>query len=431
MNRISMTRALLGGVGLSLMALSPALAQTKITFFYPVQVGGPLTAVVDGYVTEFEAKNPDIDVEAIYSGSYTDTTTRALTAARSGTPPTVAVLLATDIYTLIDSGFVEPIDTWIKTDEDRAWVDGFMPAYLASANVEGHLWAAPFQRSTAVMYYNKEAYVAAGLDPESPPKTWDDLVAHGKALTVRDASGAVTQWGIGIPGSSNAVHWLFGALVAQNKGKLSSEDGLHTFFDTPEVIEALQFFVDLSARHGIHPQGVQEWGTTPSDFMERRLAIAWTTTGNLTNIRANATFDFGVAAYPGNPEPASVLGGGNLYIFEGASDEQKAAAFAFIKFLTSDEVLADWGINTGYVAPRDGSWETQAMKDYVAKVPQAEVARRQIAVSVPEISTYEGQRVNEVLNAAIQSALTGKATPEEAMKAAQAEAERILTPYRK
>lgn len=70
------------------------------------------------------------------------------------------------------------------------------------------------------------------------------------------------------------------------------------------------------------------------------------------------------------------------------------------------------------------------MKDYVAEVPQAEVARRQIAVSVPEISTFEGQRVNEVLNAEIQSALTGQATPEAAMKAAQAEADRILAAYR-
>jgi sn-glycerol 3-phosphate transport system substrate-binding protein len=430
MTLITIKRALLGGIGLSLAAISPALAETKISFFYPVQVGGPLTEVIDGYVAAFQAENPDISVEAIYSGNYTDTTTRALTAARSGTPPTVAVLLATDIFTLMDEDVITPIDTFITSDEDKAWVDGFMPAYLASAQVEGHLWSVPFQRSTAVMYYNKEAYAAAGLDPEQPPRTWDEMVEHGKALTLRDGAGNVTQWGLGIPGSSNAAHWLFGALVAQNGGMLSSPDGTETYFDAPEVIEALQFWVDLGSEHGIHPPGVQEWGTTPSDFMEGRLAIAWTTTGNLTNIRKNAGFDFGVAAYPGNPEPASVLGGGNLYIFSGASDEQKAAAFEFVKFMTSNELLADWGIQTGYVAPRDGSWDTEALRAYVAEVPQAEVARRQIAVSVPEISTYEASRVNTVLNSAIQAALTGENTPEEALKAAQVEADRILSPYR-
>lgn len=423
-------QALLGGVSLSMLAFSSAAAQTEITFFYPVQVGGPLTDVIDGYVADFHAQNPDIRVEAVFSGNYTETTTRALTAARSGTPPTVAVLLATDIFTLIEEDVIQPIDTFISSEEDQAWVDGFMPAYLASAQVDGHLWSVPFQRSTAVMYYNKEAFAAAGLDPEQPPRTWDEMVEMGQALTLRDASDNVTQYGLGIPSSMNAVHWLFGALVAQNGGMLSSEDGLHTFFDSPEVIEALQFFVDLSTEHGIHPSGILEWGTTPNDFMQGRLAMAWHTTGNLGNIRNNATFDFGVAPYPGNPEPASVLGGGNLYIFSGASEEQQAAAFEFVKFMTSAELLADWGVQTGYVAPRDDSWETDTLRAFVAEVPQAEVARRQIPVSKPEISTHEAARVNQVLNTAIQAAIIGEQTPEAALSAAQAEADRILAVYR-
>lgn len=74
--------------------------------------------MIDGYVAEFEARHPDIDVEAIYSGSYTETTTRALTAARSGTPPAVAVLLATDIGTLMDAEVITPIDTCVTSPED-------------------------------------------------------------------------------------------------------------------------------------------------------------------------------------------------------------------------------------------------------------------------------------------------------------------------
>lgn len=423
-------QALLGSVSLSMLALSPAAAQTDITFFYPVQVGGPLTDVIDGYVADFHEHHPDIRVEAVFSGNYTETTTRALTAARSGTPPTVAVLLATDIFTLMEEDVIQPMDTFITTEEDHTWVDGFMPAYLASARVDGHLWAVPFQRSTAVMYYNKDAFAAAGLDSEQPPRTWDEMVEMGQALTLRDASGNVSQYGLGIPSSMNAVHWLFGALVAQNGGMLSSEDGLHTFFDAPEVVEALQFFVDLSTEHGIHPAGVLEWGTTPNDFMQGRLAMAWHTTGNLSNIRNNATFDFGVAPFPGNPEPASVLGGGNLYIFSGATEEQQAAAFEFVKFMTSAELLADWGVQTGYVAPRDDSWETETLRNFVAEVPQAQVARMQIPDSKPEISTHEAARVNQVLNTAIQAAIIGEQTPEAALSAAQAEADRILAVYR-
>ena len=129
--------------------------------------------------------------------------------------------------------------------------------------------------------------------------------------------------------------------------------------------------------------------------------MIWTTTGNLTNLQANAKFDFGLAPYPGKVAPASVLGGGNLYIFKKAPAAEKEAALKFVKFLTSDEILADWSINTGYVAPRDGAWNTAALKAYAVKVPEILVARDQIPVSVPEWSTHENARTGKVLNDAL------------------------------
>lgn len=424
------TLTVLGGLSLATVISASSWAKTQIDFYYPVQVGGPLTQVVDGYVAKFEEENPDIDVNAVYSGNYNDTTTKALTAAKSSAPPAVAVLLATDVFTLIDEDVVEPIDAYIKSDEDKAWLAGFMPAYLKSAQVDGNLWSVPFQRSTAVLYYNKDAFAEAGLDPDNYPKTWDDMVAAGKAVLKKDASGKITRWGVGIPGNVGSAQWLFGALVAQNGGRLVNDEGTETYLTDPKVIEALQFWVDLNAKHGIHPPGIQEWGTTPQDFLEQRIAMVWTTTGNLTNIRNNATFKFGLAPYPGNPEPASVLGGGNFYIFKDAPQEQKDAAFKLIKFLTSDELLADWAIQTGYVAPRDGSWETPTLKEYTQKVPESLVAKNQIPASVPEFSTHENARTTKILNDAIAAALTGAKTPEQALTDAQAEIDRILRPYR-
>lgn len=426
----TLTTQALTGLSFTALTTAAALAQTTVTFYYPVQVGGPLTQVIDGYVAEFEAANPGIDVVPVYSGNYNDTTTKALTAAKSGTPPTVAVLLATDIFTLIDEDVVEPVGNYVTTDADKAWLDGFMPAYMASAIVDGDVWAVPFQRSTAVLYWNKAAFAEAGLDPEKYPTTWDEMVAYGKAVKKTDAAGNVTRWGVGIPGNVGSAQWLFGALAAQNGARLMNDAGTETYLTDPKVVEALQFWIDLSKVEGIHPPGIQEWGTTPSDFLEQRIAMVWTTTGNLTNIRRNATFDFGLAPYPGNPGPASVLGGGNLYIFKDAPEADKAAAFEFIKFMTSDELQADWSIQTGYIAPRDGAWETDKLKSYVAEVPQAEVARNQIPNSVPEFSTHENARTTKVLNDALSAALTGSKTAEQALADAQAEIDRILTPYR-
>ena len=126
-----------------------------------------------------------------------------------------------------------------------------------------------------------------------------------------------------------------------------------------------------------------------------------------------------------------MLGGGNLYIFAKAPQAEKEAAFKFIKFMTSDELLADWNIQTGYVAPRDGAWATPALTKYVADVPAAAVARRQIPNSVPEFSTYQNSRTTRALNDGVAAALTGAKTPQKALADAQAEIDRILKPYRK
>lgn len=425
-DRKSLKLALYAGISASALA-APAAADTVIDFYYPVQVGGPLTQVIDGYVAEFEKQNPGIDVNPVYSGNYADTTTKSLTAAKSGKPPAVAVLLATDIFTLIDEDVIVPIDSFF-TDEDKAWVDGFMPAYLESAQVEGNLWGVPFQRSTAIMYWNKQAFKEAGLDPEKAPTTWTEMVEMGKAVT-SDVNGT-KRWGVGIPGNVGSSQWLFSALVAQNGAKLMNAEGTETYLDDPKVIEALQYWVDLSKTHKIHPEGIQEWGTTPADFLEGRIAMIWHTTGNLANLRKNATFDFGMAPYPGNPNSASSLGGGNFYIFKGADEAQQKAAFEFAKFMTSDELQADWAIQTGYIAPREGSWETDTFKKYLAEVPMAQVAKEQIPVSVPEFSTHENARTTKILNDAIGAALTGSKTAEQALKDAQAEIEKILSDYR-
>src|SRR5579875_1634497 len=131
-----------------------------------------------------------------------------------------------------------------------------------------------------------------------------------------------------------------------------NQAGTETYFDKPEVIEALQFWVDLSRKYEIHPPGAVEWGTTPADFFERKTAIMWTSTGNLTNVRNNAKFDFGVAMLPAHHGRGSPTGGGNFYLFKKMSDAQRDAAFKFIKWITSPERAADWGIQTGYVAVR-------------------------------------------------------------------------------
>jgi sn-glycerol 3-phosphate transport system substrate-binding protein len=280
-----------------------------------------------------------------------------------------------------------------------------------------------------VMYWNKELFKEAGLDPNKAPATWAEMVEMGKKLTKRDASGNVQTWGVQVP-SSGFPYWLFQAFTTQNDVILMNQAGTETYYDKPAVIEALQFWVDLSTKHKIHPPGIVEWGTTPKDFFEKKAAMIWTTTGNLTNIKTNAKFDFGVAMLPANKRRGSPTGGGNFYVFKKSTAEQKEAVFKFAKWMTEPKRAAEWAIATGYVAVSPAAWETPEMKKYVADFPAPLVARDQLQHAVAELSTHENQRVTKALNDGLQAALTGAKPAEQAMKDAQREAERILKPFK-
>lgn len=403
---------------------------TDISFYFPIAVDGPVAKRMSALVAAFEQENPDIRVKPVYTGTYKDSIIKALTAHKSGTPPDAAVLFAVDIYTLIDNNAIVPFDDMVANAADTAWLSSFYPALMANSRVAGQTWGIPFQRSTILMYWNKKLFTQAGLDPNRPPATWADMTAYAKQLTLHDTAGNTTQWGVQIP-SSGFPYWLFQGLATANGATLMNAAGTQTTFDSPAVIEALKYWVDLARLHKAQPPGVVEWGNTPRDFIDGKAAMIWTTSGNLVNIREKANFDFGVTSLPANKQSGSPTGGGNFYIFKKSPPSQQKAAFKFIQWMVAPESTAKWGIDSGYIGVSPAAWATPIMKKHVADLPSAAVARDQLANAVAELSTHENQRVTRALNAGLVAALTGKKTPRQAMQDAQAEAARILLPYQR
>ena len=419
-------RALFGAALATTVLAAPAFAATEISFYYPIAVGGPIPKIIDGYVADFQKANPDITVKPVYTGSYQDSIVKAMTAARAGNAPDIAVLLSTDMFSLIDADMILPFDQLATGNEDGDWIKSFYPGFMANSQADGHTWGIPFQRSTIVQYYNKDAFKKAGIDVA--PKTWDELVADAKKLTVKDEAGNVKQWGVEIP-SSGFPYWLFQALAIQNGVDLANQDGTKVNYNDPKVVEAAQFFSDLAQKYEVMPKGIIDWGTTPNDFFAGKTAIMWTTTGNLTNVRKNAPFEFGVAPMPAKLQGGSPTGGGNLYVFKTADKDKQEAALKFAKFLTSKELAADWGIQTGYVAVRPDSWETDRMQSYVKDFPAAAIARDQLKEAKAELSTHDNQRVTKALNDALQAILTGTGQAKPALDGAQQQATQILLQY--
>ncbi len=413
-----------GGHGLG----GSAASATEITFYYPIAVGGPITKIVDGYAAEFSKAHPDITVKPVYTGSYQDSIVKAMTAAKAGNAPDVAVLLSTDMFTLIDDDLIEPYEAIAKSEATRPG---------SSRSIRRSWKTARPAAIPGAFRSSARPSCSTGTRMPSRPRastrkrrrrTWDEMVAFGKKLTKHDASGAVTQWGVEIP-SSGFPYWLFQALTTQNGAILANQDGTKVAYNDPKVVEAAQFFADLSQKYEVMPKGIIDWGTTPKDFFEGKTAMMWTTTGNLTNVRNNAKFAFGVAAMPSKVRGGSPTGGGNIYIFKSSDKAKQAAALEFARFLTTPERAADWGIATGYVATRPDAWQTDAMKKYAAEFPPAIVARDQLKEAVAELSTHDNQRVTKALNDALQAILTGAKPAKAALDEAQAEATRILASY--
>ncbi len=400
-----------------------------IQFFYPVAVDAPIADIIKGYIADFQAENPNIIVEPVFSGGYGDTYTAIMTAIDGGAePPAVAVLLGTALYDLINADAIVPLDDYLNQMPDKdAYLGDFFPAFLENSTYEGKIWSLPFQRSDVVLYYNADLFNDAGLEP---PNSWQSWAEAAQALTVKDGD-TVTRWGLEYP--SGWPYWLFQPLAIGSGQNIVGESDTEVYFDNPDVIEAVQFYIDLSHVYGAMPEGVQGvWGQAPTDFASGQTAMIVHSSGSLRGILEQADFEVGVMPIPGQEADtyASVPGGGNLYIFKGASPEKQAAAWKFIEFLTRPEYAADFSIQTGYVASRQSAYDTEAMQAYVKDVPQALATRDALQYAGRELSVQNLGEVRNIFHNYLQKAYNGEMTPEEAMAAAQKEADAALADFR-
>jgi sn-glycerol 3-phosphate transport system substrate-binding protein len=194
-------RALAGAAVAIASVLALAQAPVEVSFYYPVAVGGPITKIIDGLAADFEKENPGIKLKPIYSGSYQESITKALTAVKSGDPPVTSILLSTDMFTLIDEDAIVPFDDLIKTPDDQAAPE-FLPGLHGKWPDRRQTWGIPFQRRRSSSI-NKEAFGAG----RSPTRT-DQLEEQVERRKLASAMTGKVDGGDQIP-SSGFPYWLF------------------------------------------------------------------------------------------------------------------------------------------------------------------------------------------------------------------------------
>jgi sn-glycerol 3-phosphate transport system substrate-binding protein len=399
-----------------------------IQIAYPVAVDAPVTEILDGYASEFMEANPNVTVETVYAGGYGDVrTTVQTTIDGGGDPPALAVMLATDLFDLANAQYIEPMTAYIEAmDGGQAYLDDFLPAFLENSYYLDDLWSLPFQRSAVVMYYNEDLLADAGL---GVPTDWETLGETASELTERDGDD-VTRWGIEWP--SGWPYWLFQPLAVGAGQNIVGDSDTDIYFDEPEVIDAIEYYISLSEEYNATPAGVQaSWGNVVPNFVSGNSAMIVHSSGSLSNVLSQADFTVGVSAIPG-PDGGgySVPGGGNLYMTSGLSDAQKQAAFEFAVFLTEPARAANFSIQTGYIATRESAFAQESMQTYISENPQAGQTRDVLATAGKELAVQNLGEVRNIFHNYLQAAYNGEMSPAEAMATAQEEADAALEDFR-
>ncbi len=417
--------ALLVGLVAGLLPGDAAAASrlVRLTFYYPVGVSGPLATVVDGMVSRFNAEHPDIEVVPVYTGDYDPTMQKVQTAVMAGNPPDVAIVEISEMPTLLAMNAILPLDDYVR-QAGSGYLEDFLPAFLQNSYADGRFYGVPFQRSTPVFYWNKRHFAEAGLDPERPPATWDELVSYAVRLTRADArTGSVQRWGVIISGGWN--DWIFEGFVRQNGGELMSFDRREVRFNSPEAVEALSFWVQLTQELKVAPPH-STWASTPLDFVAERTSMLYHSTGILTFLKQSVGFPLGVGFMPGKKSYGAAVGGGNFFIFRNIPKERQDAAWRFVEWMTSPANAALWSIASGYVATRASAYELPNMQEYVRQNPEYLVAREQLQYGHGKMMSPSFQRIREIVKRALDDATGGRLAPQAALDRAQREAEDVL-----
>ena len=395
---------------------SAAKAPTQLSFDFPVGVTGPLTTDMQHLVNAFNKTHPTIQVTPVFTGSYQQTVARVETDIQSGTPPTLAVMTSTSVYDMLHLNAILPLDS-VAAQGD------YYPALL-QPEVKGHYYGIPFQRSTVVLYYNKDIFKEAGLNPNQPPKTWSDLVTDAKAIQKLGITG------IEIP-TDGTCYWEFAPFAIEAGQNLASNDGLHVYFNSSAAKTALNFWMDLSHKYGVEPKGILPWATVPSDFESGKVGMIVHSSGSLAAILKAANFKVGETFMPADHSKyLTDLGGGDFFLFKGASKTQQQAAITFIKWMTSPQQAATWSKETGYVAVTPKAYQQSGMQKFTAAHPQFLIPAEQLQYAQPELATYSLSQIQDTLDAAIQSVLDGQSQVVPALNQAQQQANGILANYR-
>ncbi len=389
----------------------------KITFWHGINPPENRD-IFQGLVTQFNQKNPDIEVEALYIGQPDAQLPKILAATVSNQPPDILWFVPQITGKLAQLGALLPLEDWLDNSPLKSEID---PAMFDSMKLDGHILSVPLATNNGAVFYRPSLFKQAGVT--KVPRTWTELKQTAKALT-QDTNNdkRLDRHGIYLSlgkGEWNVFTWL--PFIYSAGGDLLKNGQPDLVNDG--AIAALQLGSDL-VQSGVAVLSPPERGYEIDDFIAGKVAMQVTGPWTLAELKL-ANIDYDVFPIPVDKKPAAVIGGENLFVFK-TVPEREQASLKFLEYILSEEFQTAWALQTGYLPVNIRSQQSQEYQDFVESNPVVKVFLDQMkwAKSRPIIPQYT--RLSENLGRAIEASLLGKQTPTEALKRSQQRLELIF-----
>lgn len=419
-----------------LAAAGTAQAATEITFWHSME--GALGERVDAIAKDFNASQSDYVVNPVYKGAYGESMNAGIAAFRAGNAPDILQVFEVGTATMMYAkGAVEPVQALSEKVGDPIDPNTFLGAvggYYSSP--DGKLVSMPFNSSTPVLYYNKDAFKKAGLDPDTPPKTWPEVAETAQKLRAAGLEcGYSTAW----------PSWvLLENFAAWHNVPYASEDngfgglGARLQLQSPAFEKHMSFLADMAKAGNFTYGGRGDAGNAL--FTSGKCGMYTGSSGMRASIIKTGLFDFGTSTLPYYPDlpgapQNSIIGGASLWVFAGKSDEHYKGVVKFFKFLSSPEQAAAWHQGTGYVPVTKAGYELTKESGYYDQNPGTEIAVTQL--NADTTANSRGVRlgylpqIRDIEDSTMEQLFAGQTSADAALKKMVTDGDALLERFEK
>ncbi|MBS0241916.1 MAG: sn-glycerol-3-phosphate ABC transporter substrate-binding protein UgpB [Proteobacteria bacterium] len=403
-----------------------AAAQTEIQFWHAM--GGELGEKVSAMANEFNKGQKEYKVVPVFKGTYAETMTGAIAAFRAKQQPHIVQVFEVGTASMMAAkGAVYPVYKLMADTKEPFNPKDYLAAVVGYyTDTDGNMLSFPFNSSTPILYYNKDAFQKAGLDPETPPKTWDDLAAYSKKILASGAAkcGFTTGWPSWVHIENlSALHNVPIATKANGFGGIDIELKINGELQVRHIDNMAKWTKD-----GTFKYGGRESKAAPM-FYSGECAMYMNSSAARAGVDANAkTFKVGVGMLPyygdvkGAPQN-SIIGGATLWVLQGRPAADYIGVSKFLAYLSKPEVQASWHQATGYLPITKAATELTQSQGFYKSHPGTDIPAKQMTLN-PPTENSKGLRignfvqVRDVIEGELEEAFAGKKSAKEALDSA-------------